>query len=307
MIDSISSFKKRQVFVLKETNTVAEAAQAMAEHNSGCVIVADGLGHVCGLLTDRDLACEVLAHKEDFDTPLQEIITRSLLAIKEDDSLKDAIAIMKKSGVRRVPILKIEKSGRHRCTGLITLDDLIKRKLIRIDDAAQIIKKSVHLRQFQNSRNDQRKKKRQIQTLNTFYKVLAREMRVSRPSALAIGNFLLTQVVQRISHGEALHLIAGLPKMLHEELLRLPHGPNRKITPRLILQTLDEDFGLDTKTAFRMVRGFWSGLEYFLMGHETDHLLSQMSKELQIFFSGEKFKKRRQLAGAIIHSETTVH
>lgn len=307
MDNSLRPFLKRKVFVLKETAMAAEAARVMAEHNVGCVIVSDGLGHICGLVTDRDLTCEVLAHEEHSSILLQDIMTKSLLAVESTDELNDVLSIMKKSGVRRVPILKIEKTGRHKCVGLVTLDDLLVRKMINESDLAKIVRHQVRVPHYRKSKSELRRRSRQEQTLNTFYKVLAREMGVSRPSAVAVGNFLLTQVIQRVPHVEALHLISELPKLLHDELLALPEGPNRKITPRQILQTLDEEFGFNTKTAFRLVRGFWNGLEYFFMGHETEHLLNQMSKELQVFFAGEPYHK--QPPQAITHRDTisTVH
>lgn len=127
-------------------------------------------------------------------------------------------------------------------------------------------------------------------TLSVFYKILAREMKVSRATAVAVSGFLLTCVVERLSTQEAKHLISGLPKLLQEGLLEIK-GSNRKITPRFILQHLDEDFGFDTRTSYQLVRGFWNGLDYFFMGRETNHVLKQFSKELQTFFTGEKSLK----------------
>ncbi len=306
MTKSLLPFTKKRVFVLRETATVAEAARVMAERHVGCVIVSDGLGHVSGLITDRDLTCKILAYKENSGTLIQDIMTKSLLAIEEHDDLKDAIKIMRKSGVRRVPILKIGKLGKQRCVGLVTFDELVGKRLISTEDAAKILRKQINVHHFKNLRLEQRRQGRQQQTLNTFYKILSREMGVSRPSAVAVGGFLLTQVIERISHNEALHFISELPKLLQDELRELPSGPDRKITPRHILQRLDEDFGFDTKAAFRMVRGFWSGLEKFLAGRESQHLLGQFSKEMQVFFAGESFKKHR-LPPSAITSTPTVH
>lgn len=130
---------------------------------------------------------------------------------------------------------------------------------------------------------NEKRKRRQESTLNVFYKILAREMNVSRPTAVAVSGFLLTCLVERISPQEARHLILDLPKILQEDLLDIK-GPNRKITPRFILQHLDEEFGFDTRTSYQLVRGFWKGLEHFLREHQTEHVLKQLSKELQTFF-----------------------
>jgi CBS domain-containing protein len=38
-----------------DTSSVQQAAQAMRNQNIGSVIVLDGDGHVCGMVTDRDI------------------------------------------------------------------------------------------------------------------------------------------------------------------------------------------------------------------------------------------------------------
>jgi len=49
------------VITVKETDTVADAAALMKEHNIGCVIVTDGNGKPIGILTERDVTRRVAA------------------------------------------------------------------------------------------------------------------------------------------------------------------------------------------------------------------------------------------------------
>jgi CBS domain-containing protein len=289
-MNSLLSFTKKNVFVLRQNATALEAARTMAEHRVGCVLVADGSGHIDGIITDRDLACKIVAYSEDPNILLSEIMQSPLISVERNATIDDVIKIMKRHGIRRVPILETLKNGTQKCVGIVTLDDLLYRQLITPRALRQIVTRQVRIPHFRKLWVDQRKKGRQETTLNAFYKLLAREMKVSRPTAVAVGGFLLSSIVERISPNEARHFIAELPKLLQDDLLDIP-GPNRKITPRFILQHLDEDFGFDTRSAYQLVRGFWNGLEFFMMGHQTEHVLAQFSKELQVFFTGEQFKK----------------
>ncbi|OQW50491.1 MAG: hypothetical protein A4S09_01475 [Proteobacteria bacterium SG_bin7] len=287
MGDSLLPFSKKRTFVLSNSATVAEAARTMEEHKVGCVVVSDGLGHICGIVTDRDLTCKVLAFQEDTNTLLEQVMSSPVVAIKHDQSLSDAIKVMTEFGFRRVPIIRSLKTGTEKCVGLVTLDQLIFRKLIPLKTASQVLKH------------------RQENTLNIFYKVLAREMKVSRPTAVAVSGFLLTCLIERVSPHEAHQLIAELPKILQQDLLDI-EGPNRKITPRFILRRLDEDFGFNTRASYQLVRGFWSGLECFLLGRQAPYILKQLPKELQVFFTGG-FRNQKAPALAISNTSRITH
>jgi CBS domain-containing protein len=81
-----------------------------------------------GLVTDRDIVVEVLAKERDAkSTAVQEIMRKPLVVARADEEVSEAIARMKKHGVRRVPVI-----GEHgRLAGIVCLDDLLRHLVMQ--------------------------------------------------------------------------------------------------------------------------------------------------------------------------------
>ncbi len=101
--------------------TVAQAAQLMLAKNVGTVVVANGMKPV-GLLTDRDIAVDVVGRgKNPATTHLSDVTRKALTVIREEAGILDAAKLFGKTGVRRLPV--VNKAGKM--VGIIALDDLI--------------------------------------------------------------------------------------------------------------------------------------------------------------------------------------
>lgn len=92
---------------LQKDATVTEAAQKMAEGDFGALPVCDGDGHLCGIVTDRDLVVRALAEGLDPATmTVAEVMQESeVITIGADDPAEEAIASMKAHAVRRLPVV----------------------------------------------------------------------------------------------------------------------------------------------------------------------------------------------------------
>jgi CBS domain-containing protein len=105
--------------------TLPEAAKLMREHHVGSlVVVVDRLSErvPVGMLTDRDLAIAVLAKEVDARTlAVRDVMSTELFTVREQDSITDALRLMRERGVRRVPVLT--HSGA--LAGIVTIDDVL--------------------------------------------------------------------------------------------------------------------------------------------------------------------------------------
>ncbi len=91
---------------LKEDATVAEAAKRLAEASIGAVPVCDTVGHLRGVVSDRDLVVEVVAAgKDPANTKLGDLVHGEAVTIGADDSVEDAIRTMQDHKVRRLPVI----------------------------------------------------------------------------------------------------------------------------------------------------------------------------------------------------------
>jgi len=79
-------------------------------------------GRPVGMLTDRDVAVEVVAKGLDPDTArVGDVMHKKPITIREDLGIFDAARVFAKTGVRRLPV--VTKGGV--LVGVITVDDLI--------------------------------------------------------------------------------------------------------------------------------------------------------------------------------------
>jgi CBS domain-containing protein len=102
-------------------STVRELADLMTHYAVGCLVIRDDERRPIGIVTDRDLACRVVAHGLDPNTTTAaEVATKPVHCVGTDASLEQVIARMREAGVRRMPVVR-----EGELVGLVTLDDLV--------------------------------------------------------------------------------------------------------------------------------------------------------------------------------------
>ena len=86
--------------------TVREAARLMDEEDVGSLPVVDEAERLIGIVTDRDVAVRVVARGLDSDTTVVgDVATRDVAALTPEHDLDDALRVMAKEQVRRLPIV----------------------------------------------------------------------------------------------------------------------------------------------------------------------------------------------------------
>ena len=110
--------------VLMDASTSArEAAQAMRDNDIGTVIVERD-HKTCGIVTDRDLVVRCLADGEQgLKRQLGTICSDELTTLEPDSPVDEAVELMKKKAVRRIPVLR---DGR--AVGIVSLGDLAQAR-----------------------------------------------------------------------------------------------------------------------------------------------------------------------------------
>lgn len=107
---------------MSSDSPVIEAAKAMSDMRIGSVVVMDK-DKPCGIVTDRDIAVRAVATGSDpKSTKLADICSHDLTAIRPDQSLDDAIQLMKSHDVKRVVVMTDSK-----LEGIVSLGDLTVR------------------------------------------------------------------------------------------------------------------------------------------------------------------------------------
>ena len=107
-------------------DTAAHAAQLMKKHDIGMLPGVEDQENktIAGLVTDRDLTLRVVAEKLDSSViTLNRIMSKPVTACSPDDSYDQALELMEKFRIRRVPV--VANSGR--VVGVISQSDVALR------------------------------------------------------------------------------------------------------------------------------------------------------------------------------------
>lgn len=95
---------------IEPSTSVQEAARFMRDEDVGPMPIVEN-GSVTGILTDRDIVLRVVAEgKDPSSTTAGEIASRDLVTIDPEQTLDEALRLMAKHQVRRLPV--VEEDGR---------------------------------------------------------------------------------------------------------------------------------------------------------------------------------------------------
>lgn len=140
MITNVGSVCVREVVIAKGTDTVLEVAGLMRHHHVGDVVIVDernGVNYPTGIVTDRDIVVEGVAGAFDRLPQLvvEDLVTRPLVTVREEATLEDALEIMRRNGVRRVPVV----DAKEVLVGIFAVDDLLDQFARDLSSIATLI------------------------------------------------------------------------------------------------------------------------------------------------------------------------
>jgi CBS domain-containing protein len=100
---------------------VRYAINAMNEHRTGCVLVAED-ARLLGIFTERDVLNKVVAQGADIDTTtVAEVMTSDPECLTLDDGIAYALNMMSVGGFRHIPLV----DAAHCPTGIVAMRDIV--------------------------------------------------------------------------------------------------------------------------------------------------------------------------------------
>jgi CBS domain-containing protein len=122
MAKTVADVMTKDPVAMSSDASVVDAAKAMSDHRIGSVVVMDK-DKPCGIVTDRDITVKAVATGSDPSrTRLADICSRELAAVRPDQSVDDAVQMMKSHDVKRVVVMTDSK-----LEGIVSLGDLTRR------------------------------------------------------------------------------------------------------------------------------------------------------------------------------------
>jgi CBS domain-containing protein len=117
---TIKDIMTKEVVTIDVNKTVFDAAELMSNKGVGCIIVIVQ-GFPVGIITERDMVKRVLAKRSSIDQKVTEVMTKTLITVEPETSLKDAARVMSTNGIRRLPVLKNNK-----LVGIVVATDFVR-------------------------------------------------------------------------------------------------------------------------------------------------------------------------------------
>jgi CBS domain-containing protein len=130
---TVSDFMTRNVTTIIENETMRQACKLMYQDNIGSIVIikkdtVDQGGTTTkeipmGMVTERDIARMVGFSAKFFaDMPVSEVMSKPLITVNPNTSVKDAVSLMEQKDIRRLPV--IDEKGQM--VGIITAKDIFK-------------------------------------------------------------------------------------------------------------------------------------------------------------------------------------
>lgn len=126
---------EKSIVILDESTSVSEAAQIMKTRGISSILVKDHHSDaIKGIVTERDILYRVVAQaKGTFKVNIGSIMSSPLVTIEKETPCKEAIMIMRKKEIRRLPI-----TDKGNVVGIVTLKSLVGNMPIRNIDLVEL-------------------------------------------------------------------------------------------------------------------------------------------------------------------------
>jgi CBS domain-containing protein len=128
----IKDIMSKEVAVLNEEDTIQKAAQLMKEHDIGSLPVCSQQ-KVVGIVTDRDITLRATAGGAD-TRKVRDVMSANPVLGNPDMDVHEAVSLMSKSQIRRLPIVE-----NNNLVGIVALGDISVEPILE-DNAQEALK-----------------------------------------------------------------------------------------------------------------------------------------------------------------------
>lgn len=95
----------RGAVCMDDDTPLREVARRMRDEDVGAIPISAG-GELVGIITDRDIACRAVAAGVDMDAlTARDVMTREAVTCQYDDDVDDAVRLMERRRIRRLPVM----------------------------------------------------------------------------------------------------------------------------------------------------------------------------------------------------------
>ncbi|HUO21661.1 MAG TPA: CBS domain-containing protein [Caulobacteraceae bacterium] len=136
LVSQILNGKGAQVFSCSPHETLAAAAQQLAEHRIGAMVVMDDKGQVTGIISERDIVRAVAgAGARALSSPVQSFMSRGIIYAEPRETVDTLLSRMTDRRIRHLPVCH-----NGHLMGVVSIGDLVKAKIAEAEAEAEGLK-----------------------------------------------------------------------------------------------------------------------------------------------------------------------
>ena len=118
--DSVESIMTARVETVKLKESLNHALKKLVKRNIGSIVVVEGEDPV-GIVTERDISRCVVKGAKALKTQVKNLMSSPLITVARSTNIQDAITMMLKHGIRRLPVVEQGK-----LVGFVSERDLLR-------------------------------------------------------------------------------------------------------------------------------------------------------------------------------------
>ena len=141
MTTTVSDLMRKNVFTIKESDTIQNSAMKMKDNKVSSLLVVDSGGKPTGLVTERDLVRKVCINDvRTTEVKNKEIMSAPLITIDSNSSPSIAADLMLKHNVRHLLVVDGNSKDASKLVGMVTPLDFTKyEEYVRDDEDKESI------------------------------------------------------------------------------------------------------------------------------------------------------------------------
>jgi CBS domain-containing protein len=115
----VKTVMNKNVVIAKKDITLKEATEVMTKLHIGCLVITENQ-KILGIITSSDILKAIANDKNPNTVLAEEIMSKNVITIDPDKRIEDAVDIMMKYGIKKLPVVSDDK-----IEGIITASDII--------------------------------------------------------------------------------------------------------------------------------------------------------------------------------------
>jgi CBS domain-containing protein len=135
-VSDILSAKGRDVVVIEPTANLQTAANLLASHKIGAIVILGAGGRIAGILSERDIVRALSTRGASaLELPVGQAMTRDVMTCSEEDTCAEIMERMTAGKFRHLPVVRDSQ-----LVGLVSIGDVVKQRVEEIERESEAMR-----------------------------------------------------------------------------------------------------------------------------------------------------------------------